>query len=296
MNAFDDDHDDQHSLGAPAPAPLAGYTGHQLRRAYLRAREVSRELMPPARNPRDMGILGIVKDGPISQRKLGDLLGVNRTIMVKLVDALEADGLLRRARSAEDRRSYALELTDTGRAAFEELSRAVAESERRLTAPLTDDERASLAALLGRMAPDELLALPDELTTRAGFLLAGLNWRLRERANEALRAVGLETRHWGALATLGHLEPCSQQELADAMGVSGPAMVHILGELEASGRVVRERNPADRRAHVLTLTPKGRADLAAARAAMDAVQQSVTDVIGEAGVTELNALLEKITS
>ena len=46
--------------------------------------------------------------GPLSQQQLAKGLNVNRTVMVKLIDGLEARGLVERVRNPDDRRAYLL--------------------------------------------------------------------------------------------------------------------------------------------------------------------------------------------
>lgn len=50
----------------------------------------------------------------------------------------------------------------------------------------------------------------------------------------------------------------SQRELADGMGIGGPALVRHIDRLEAEGHVERTRDAADRRITRVTLTPAGR--------------------------------------
>lgn len=71
--------------------------------------------------------------------------------MTRMLDRLEAKGLIRRNRSPEDRRLVHLELTEEGRAAYprmRELALAVAN---RFLRGFTKTEARALEALLGRM-------------------------------------------------------------------------------------------------------------------------------------------------
>ena len=52
--------------------------------------------------------------GPRSQQELATGLSVNRTVMVKLIDGLEARGFVERVRNPHDRRAYALHATPAG--------------------------------------------------------------------------------------------------------------------------------------------------------------------------------------
>ncbi|MBO3749413.1 MarR family transcriptional regulator [Streptosporangiaceae bacterium NEAU-GS5] len=282
----------------PEPAPpvaLAGYTGFLLRRAFGCVQRVSVQVMPSGLHARHMAILQVVRHGPVSQRVLGDLLGVNRTIMVKLVDRLEEDGLIRRERASGDRRSYALELTEKGELALPPLEEAAGQGEAILTENLLPQERERLLDLLGRLAPEEVRQLPHQLTGRVAFYVANLHWRLSERADQALREFGMQSRRFVVLATLAQLTPCSQQELADALEVTAPALFGMLGELERDGLIRRGRNPADRRAAQLSLTERGRFDLDGARRVQDGIQAWVAGRLAPDSPDALNTLLLRIS-
>src|SRR5579875_1135615 len=104
---------------APRPTALAGYTGYLLRRAYVRAAECVQQSLPAPNRLRDILILSMLEErAPISQQRLAELTGVNRTIVVKLIDDLEHRGLVARTRNPTDRRSYALAVTPAGRKAL----------------------------------------------------------------------------------------------------------------------------------------------------------------------------------
>ena len=48
-----------------------------------------------------------------------------------------------------------------------------------------------------------------------------------------------------------------QNALADAVGIEGASLVRLLDELQASGLITREPDPADRRANAVNLTEAG---------------------------------------
>lgn len=276
---------------------LAGYTGYLLFRAFVRAQACGVAAMPAGRHPRDLAILtALVERGPVSQARLGELLKINRTIMVKVVDGLEDAGLVRRERDPADRRRYALAPTADGKAALAAMQRAAAGGEAELAAGLTPAEHQRLNELLSPLVPDLTGVLPDSITNRTGFLIARAHHRLRERGGQALRSLSIEPRHFGTLTALAAAEPCSQQRLADRMAVSGPAIVHTIDELHQAALIVRDRNPADRREHILRLTDQGRTHLTQARSALDVIQQEIADLLTKPGAAELNALLSKVAT
>jgi DNA-binding MarR family transcriptional regulator len=93
-----------------------------------------------------------------SQQALGELLGLNATRMVFLVDELEQRGLVERRRNPADRRSHALYLTDEGRDMLGRAQQVISGHEQQLSAALTDTERGQLLRLLRRVADEQGLA------------------------------------------------------------------------------------------------------------------------------------------
>jgi DNA-binding MarR family transcriptional regulator len=274
---------------------LASYTGYLLRRAYARAQTCAQQVLPPGTHPGEGAILtDLASRGPTSQQELSERLRVNRTIMVKLVDRLEAGGFVRRERNPHDRRAYALVVTPSGLEAIRAWGQAADRGEAMLVAGLTPAEHQRLNHLLGRLLPDLAETMPRTLVDRTGFLLSHAHFRLRQRGDQALASLGVEPRHFGALAALEELGPSPQQRLAREQGVSGPAIVAIVDDLERAGLVERQRNPHDRREYALRLTPTGRTRLRQAREALDALQAEVTAQLGEADDEELRAILRKL--
>ena len=111
------------------------------------------ELTPP-----QAGVLRRLAQFPgQSQRELADALGMHAPRLVALIDELEGRGLVARDRHPEDRRNYAISLTDEGRRLLAELGRLVGQHEHAITAGLNDDERTQLLTLLRRIAEEQNL-------------------------------------------------------------------------------------------------------------------------------------------
>jgi DNA-binding MarR family transcriptional regulator len=280
---------------APVPAALASETGYLLRRAYVLAGEWVAAALPEGVPVRHYEVLQTLTDlGPRSQHQLSELLWVNRTIMVKVVDALESDGLVERRRNPADRRSYALRPTTPGERVRRELSAAVDLAEAGLTASLARREHDTLVALLRTVAlgGDTASPLPEVLASRVSFLLSPAHHRVREQVNERLGVLGLTTGQYGPLATIEARAPISQQAIADQLGLTGPAIVQTVDRLEASGLVERRRDPSDRRAYALTTTARGRATLGKARATIAQINEQLAELLGGEQVRrELNQRL-----
>ncbi|MFC7647604.1 MarR family winged helix-turn-helix transcriptional regulator [Streptosporangium lutulentum] len=122
------------------------------------------------------------EDAP-SQQDLAHRLGINRTIMVKLLDRLQRIGYVTRTRNPANRRTYVLSVTDEGRAALKDMRQAAADRDARLTAPLTPPERHRLNELLGRLvAHDERSTIPS-----TEHLIAQAHYRLRRSVTTGWR-------------------------------------------------------------------------------------------------------------
>ncbi|HUY46240.1 MAG TPA: MarR family transcriptional regulator [Streptosporangiaceae bacterium] len=90
-----------------------------------------------------------------SQQAIAEMIGVNATRMVFLVDELEELGLVERRRNPADRRSHALYLTGKGTATLDRVRAIAAEHEARLGAGLTEAQREQLISLLRRVAEEQ---------------------------------------------------------------------------------------------------------------------------------------------
>jgi DNA-binding MarR family transcriptional regulator len=104
-------------------------------------------------NGREFGVLTLIEtEGPASQQRLADRIGVDRTTMVALIDALEEKRLVHRRRDPSDRRAYQLEATAAGRKTLHDALKAVELGEQQALASLTNTESATLKQALQRLA------------------------------------------------------------------------------------------------------------------------------------------------
>lgn len=88
---------------------------------------------------------------PVSPGKLTKILGTDTAGMTRLVDRLEAKGLLRRQRHAHDRRAILIELTTEGRSLLPRLPPIFGQITRQLLNDITGDEIDALTVLCQRM-------------------------------------------------------------------------------------------------------------------------------------------------
>jgi len=105
------------------------------------------------------------------------------------------------------------------------------------------------------MTTNESAYLLRDLTR--DLLLVGRLWR--KMAREAAARHGVSEAASAPLIWIERLgENVRQNTLAEAIGIEGASLVRLIDELQSSGLVTREPDPSDRRANVVSLTPRGR--------------------------------------
>ncbi|WP_432838673.1 MarR family winged helix-turn-helix transcriptional regulator [Dactylosporangium sp. CA-092794] len=90
-------------------------------------------------------------DQPVSPSHLTKVLGTDTAGMTRLVDRLEAKGLLYRRPHAEDRRAILIEITEAGRELVPALPPVFGQATGQLFAGFTSDEIIALDAMFLRM-------------------------------------------------------------------------------------------------------------------------------------------------
>jgi DNA-binding MarR family transcriptional regulator len=135
------------------------------------------------------------------------------------------------------------------------------------------------------MADDHAL-----LENYTGYLLRLAHTRAHRVATEALPG-GPHPRVFAVLSMLAATGPLSQQRLAERLRVNRTLMVGVADELERAGYVERRRDPADRRAYALHLTPEGDAARAALGAQLERAEAAFAARLDAAERARLNALL-----
>lgn len=109
-------------------------------------------LEPLGLSVRMCGVLNLLADqGPLSQHEIGQLLNIDRTTMVDLVDQLEKGGIVRRDRNPRDRRSHAVTLTPNGKTKQKRAMQAFDGAVDDFFAPLSPAERKQFANMLRRL-------------------------------------------------------------------------------------------------------------------------------------------------
>lgn len=140
----------EEDLGPPVSDRLA----YLFKRAQLELAGLHEELLAPFDiTAGELAILLLIDARePESQQQVARRLGIDRTTVVELIDALEAKDLVSRRPDAADRRRNVIELTATGATTLRRATRASDQAEQRLLAGLDEAEAAQFRSLLRRVA------------------------------------------------------------------------------------------------------------------------------------------------
>lgn len=136
------------------PEELVGSAAFLLKRLGFKAKEQAlRAYEETGLNPYHYAVLVALDDDEHeTQGSIADALGYDRGQLVGLLDELEERGLVERRRDPDDRRRHIVRLTPDGKQALRKVRTLARQIEDDFLAPLSDEERAQLHALLLRLA------------------------------------------------------------------------------------------------------------------------------------------------
>src|SRR5215469_4759147 len=144
------------ATASPANPAHGGFAFLLVQLVMEAARQFAEQLAPLGGGPRNIGMLTrLAANEGKAQQVIGDLIGLNPTQMVFLVDELEGRGFVERRRNPADRRSYALYLTSAGWDMLSKVQEAGRAHQAQLGASLNKGEQEQLTELLRRIADDQ---------------------------------------------------------------------------------------------------------------------------------------------
>jgi DNA-binding MarR family transcriptional regulator len=146
-------------LRSPPEGGASHRLGYLLKHAQARFTQlIALALEPLGVSPREWAaLLCLDEQHGHSQREVAELLGVDRTTMVALVDELQAKGWVKREPQPGDRRKNVVCLTGTGRDVMQRGGGLVDECERQFLAVLSEADaeqlKNALNAVIATAAP-----------------------------------------------------------------------------------------------------------------------------------------------
>jgi DNA-binding MarR family transcriptional regulator len=121
------------------------------------------------------------------------------------------------------------------------------------------------------MSIPEITARPvqrvaQELAQSSGFLLARLGIGFKSKVIARAEEAGFELYDYSVLAILDEGVRETQSAIAGTLSLDPSRLVALLDSLEERELIVRQRDPQDRRRHVVSITPTGKRELVKLRA------------------------------
>jgi DNA-binding MarR family transcriptional regulator len=126
------------------------------------------------------------------------------------------------------------------------------------------------------------------------MLLRIAHARAARIGNEALRPLGIETRHLGLLLVLDQEGPLSQTRLGERLGADKSQMGRSVDDLERMGLATRGADPQDRRARRVSLTAEGQDLVARSKKAAAGAAEEIFQSLSTGEQATLHDLLSRV--
>jgi MarR family transcriptional regulator for hemolysin len=133
-------------------------------------------------------------------------------------------------------------------------------------------------------------------TTPLGLRLTQVSRAVSRAFDEALAAAGGSLPVWLVLLNVKTRSLANQRALAEAMGIREATLTHHLNAMEARGLVTRQRDPANRRIHIVALTQSGEEAFVQLRGAAMAFDRQLRRGITDEDAAILGDLLGKLAA
>lgn len=116
---------------------------------------------------------------------------------------------------------------------------------------------------------------------------------LRTHVDQRAREHGTTRAQWGVLGRLRRQEGLNQVSLAEQLDMQPISVARLIDRLEDQKLVERRPDPRDRRAHLLHLTPQGRALVDG----LDGLRSEIaTDLLGDVEEDAIRTALETLAT
>ncbi|AHI01036.1 MarR family winged helix-turn-helix transcriptional regulator [Kutzneria albida] len=136
--------------------------------------------------------------------------------------------------------------------------------------------------------------MPRPSATPIGIVLTRTAKAVSRAFDERLGRAGGSAALWQVLLALKTRQVGNQRELAEAVGIQGATLTHHLNAMEADGLITRERDPDNRRVHLVRLTARGDQLFHQLRGAALAHDRQLRSGLDEQEVATLARLLDRL--
>ena len=144
--------------------------------------------------------------------------------------------------------------------------------------------------------PRPIQLVAKELALSSGYLLARLGFAFKAQATARAEESGFELYDYSLLAILGEGARETQATIADALALDPSRLVALLDSLEHRNMVARQRDPLDRRRHVVSITDTGRDELARLRAIVHQLEDEFFAPLDAASREVLHPMLVQLAA
>jgi DNA-binding MarR family transcriptional regulator len=131
---------------------------------------------------------------------------------------------------------------------------------------------------------------------RPGLVLTVAGQTAGKRVQEALRAHGLKNNEAHLLMVLADEGATGQQSLVQTLRVDPSVLVAMLNDLENAGLAERRRDPADRRRHIVEISPRGTQLVADVYASIESVEAELFASLDAHEIDVLHKILIRINN
>ena len=147
---------------------------------------------------------------------------------------------------------------------------------------------------MAKLGPYQAGKVLGNADSRTGFALIVLGEEFSRHIRAVLAEHDLKPRHLRILDLLDDRGPVGQRELAELMGIDHSVLVNLLNPLEEDRLIKRERDPADRRRHMVSIAPAGTRRLAQADQAFCDAENDFFAGLTEKQRDQLHVLLSRL--
>ena len=135
-----------------------------------------------------------------------------------------------------------------------------------------------------------------ELVASSGFLLARLGFGFKAKTIAKLEQAGFEIYDYSVLAILAEGASETQATIADVLTLDPSRLVALLDSLEERALIARQRDPQDRRRHVVSITAAGKRELSRLRAMVKQLEEEFFAPLDPASRKALHELLMRLAA